>query len=342
MLIKMAPLTVIAQSFQQAILIAAKSLSPFFEVIMKIHTLNKGFGLIEIMIALSIGLFMLTFGIQALMAINSSFLRIKENAKMQETARFAFELLQQDINRSKYWRNMLNFSQFSGTASQSDATIISCSESGSSWARKLSRSIFALNDTTQDYQCVANDNYLGGDILTLRYPEITPVVSYDNEQLYIRTNTNEHRLFLGVSKTDISNNDLPLNTITQLIKSHSYFIADSQRYCKGFSVPALFWQTLVNARPQKEELLSGVEQLQIRLLVDQNEDGLADSYLNPNQVNSWLRVHAVKVWLLMRSDCPDPGFNNSQVYQLGDQVIQYNDHFRRQLYQFTFNYQTPQ
>lgn len=300
---------------------------------------NSGISLIEVLISLAIGLFILSFGFTALISINKSFVFIKENAKMQETARFAYELILQDVIKSRYWRNMLNFSQFGGSTALHNANSTNCDEGNSDWARQLQQPIFALNNSALDYNCVINDFYLGGDVLTLRYPDIVPVNQFDNEQIYLRTNTARHKVFLGSSKTDSINTNLSIPTYTQLITSHSYFIADTNRTCKGNKVPGLYWQTLRNAKPHKEELLSGVEQLQLTFLVDKNDDGKGDTYLNPNQVINWHKVMAIDVQLLIRSECPDRSFIDTNTYQIADLVYKPNDNFHRQTYHFSFNYQ---
>ncbi|WNC73346.1 PilW family protein [Thalassotalea psychrophila] len=297
----------------------------------------RGFTLIEVMISLTLGLFLLTLSMQSLIAMNKSFALIKSSSRMQETARFTFALLENDIKQSRYWANALAFSNFTGSASLTDINNTSCLEGGTSWGRQLKQTIFAVNNSANTYACVNNDSYLQGDILTLRYANTQPLSSYDNEQIYVRSLSNQHRLFIGKDRGLAMNNDLP-SPISQLIIAHSFFIADSSRTCKGKLIPALFWQTLVNGRPQKEELLAGVEHLQIQFTIDADIDGKADKYVNPDQITNWQLVHSVKVDLLVRSDCPDASHLDNKTYQLADVSYQVNDHFYRQQYQYTFNY----
>ena len=273
---------------------------------MGIHNFHKyrAFTLVEVMISLTLGLFLLTMSMQSLITMNKSFATIKSNSRMQETARFTFALLENDIKQSRYWAKSLAFANFSGSAGLTNVTNTSCLEGGTSWGRQLQQAIFALNNTASTYACVNNDNYQQGDILTLRYANNQPFASYDDDQIYIRSLGEQHRLFIGKDRGLAINNDLsaPLN---QLMVAHSFFIADSGRTCKGEMIPALFWQSLVNGRPHKEELLVGVEQLQFQFSIDEDVDGKPDKYVNPDQVTNWQNVHIVKVDLLVRSDCPD-------------------------------------
>lgn len=299
---------------------------------------SSGFTLIEVMISLALGLFLLAMGMQALLLINKTFIDVKQSARMQETARFAFELLRQDLKQSSYWADVLSFSEISGSLNVSDINLTSCLEGGNSWGKQLQQSIYGLNDSASSYACVSNDDYLNGDILTVRYPELQASFNIDNEQLYLRSNGTEHRLFLGADKNLVSNTNLALATITQQIISHSFYVGDSKRRCNGHIVPSLYWQTLVNGRPQQEELLSGVEQLQLQFGVDQDLDSSPEQYLNPSQVINWQQISSIKVDLLVRSKCPDLSHKDNNLYVLGDIQYQPKDNFHRQFYSYSFNY----
>ena len=297
----------------------------------------QGFTLVEVMVSLTLGLFLLTMSMQAMLGINKSFTSIKRAARMQETARFAFALISNDIKQSRYWAGILAFSSFGGSSALADINASNCLEGGTSWGRQIQQPIFAINNSAFNYACVSNDDYIAGDVLTLRGALTAKISSYDNEQIYIKGNGAQHRLFLGVDRALAVNNDLA-NTVSQQVFAHSYFVGDSNRTCKSSTVPALFWQTLVNGRPQKEELLAGVEQLQVSFAVDLNQDDRADSYLNAAQVINWQSVLSVKIDLLIRSACPDMSHQDNNTYQIGDVNYQVNDHFIRQQYQYTYSF----
>lgn len=301
------------------------------------HYLNVkscGFTLIEVMVALTLGLFMLTMGMQSLLLINKSFIAVKQSAHMQENARFTFNFISRDIVQSRYWSDLLAFSDIEGSLNLTSESNETCIESGNSWGAQIQQSIFAVNNSSGEYSCVSNDGYLRGDILTLRYIKPTPVTLTDNEQLYIKSNGSKHKAFLGKDKNLVTNS-LPSKATTHEIVSHSYFIGDSNRRCKNQVIPALYWQTLVNGRPQKEELLSGVENLQVQFGVDENLNAIPDKYVNANQVLNWRDIKSVKIDLLVRSQCPDMTHLDKKTYYIGDEVYQPMDNFHRQSYQLT-------
>ena len=70
-----------------------------------------------------------------------------------------------------------------------------------------------------------------------------------------------------------------------------------------------------------QEVISGIEDLQVQFGIDRNDDGAVDRYVDPD--NAVLatnpRIRAVRVWLRMRADRPEPGFNDTRVYTYADQ-----------------------
>lgn len=297
----------------------------------------SGFTLIELMISLTLGLFMLTIGMQSLLLINKSFIAVKQSADMQENARFSFNFISRDTSQSRYWSELLPYSEISGSLALTDESNDTCIESGNSWGAQLRQSVFAINNSSGTYTCVGNDGYLRGDILTLRYVEPTPATIIDDEQLYIKSNGNLHKAFLGKDKILLINT-LPTNSTTHEVISHSYFIGDTKRRCNDQVIPALYWQTLVNGRPQKEELLSGVENFQVQFGVDEDINSIPDKYVNANQVINWRDVQSIKVDLLMRANCPDMAHLDKNTYYLGDEIYQPMDNFHRQVYQLTLKH----
>jgi type IV pilus assembly protein PilW len=93
-------------------------------------------------------------------------------------------------------------------------------------------------------------------------------------------------------------------------------------------VPSLFRVRLDdNAQPVAEELLPGVADFQVQY-------GIAGQYVDADAVaaTDWDDVVTARIWLLVRSECPETGYADTATYNLGDQAYTRNDNFRRQLY----------
>jgi type IV pilus assembly protein PilW len=110
------------------------------------------------------------------------------------------------------------------------------------------------------------------------------------------------------------------------LQAYAYFVGDSGRTCNGALVPSLFRVRLDNnGQPLTEELLPGVDNLQVQY-------GEGGRYVDADAVANWNAVVTARIWLLVRAECAEIGFNDGRTYTMGDQVIVPNDNFRRQLY----------
>jgi hypothetical protein len=115
----------------------------------------------------------------------------------------------------------------------------------------------------------------------------------------------------------------------------------------GANVPGLRRKTL-QAGPgmADEEIIPGVEDLQIQLGVDTSAPGTAgrgtvDRYVNPGHAildpdaalfDPDAQVVSVRIWLVMRSEDPQSSFRDTQARQYADQDrAAANDRFRRAL-----------
>jgi hypothetical protein len=72
-----------------------------------------------------------------------------------------------------------------------------------------------------------------------------------------------------------------------------------------------------------QEIVAGVEDMQVQLGIDTGvtPTGVATRYVNPNAVPVGAQIVAVRVWLLLRADAPEPGFIDTRTYEYGDRLI---------------------
>jgi hypothetical protein len=111
----------------------------------------------------------------------------------------------------------------------------------------------------------------------------------------------------------------------------TYYIAKDTEHPSRAAVPALRVKSL---QPQlwfrDDELISGVEDMQIQYglspKVDTDGDGVPDDYsgtavkyVNADKVSLGMRVVAVRLWLLMRAEQPEPGYVDDHSYTLADE-----------------------
>ncbi|NMP14850.1 PilW family protein [Thalassotalea sp. Y01] len=293
----------------------------------------KGFSLVELMISMALGIFILSITMATLASVNKQFNYQSTLGVINDTARFSFTLLEQDLKEVSYWQSLVEMSQLSGSAFISTVTN-SCHADSQDWARAIQQSVFATNDAPSDYLCVAEDDYLRGDILTLRGIKHELATAFDPNQLYLKTNIAQSRLYFGRDRSDTTNQ--LSNASQHQTFSHSFYIGNSQIQCNEQPVPALYWQTSHRGFPIKEELLTGVEHMQITLGLDNNDDNIVDQIVSPNNVANWRNVMHVTVDLLVRSKCPDSQHIDNNIYRLGDINYQVSDNYHRRQFRQSF------
>jgi len=288
---------------------------------------QSGFSIIELLVAVTLGLFLMAALVEVLLSGNRSFTSANHLSRLQENGRIATGMIVTDIKRAGYMGGNSQVEDILGTEGPV-VPAITCPTADTTWGRMVTERISGLNDTNAGYACISNADYLRGDVLTVRYasPWVVTVALLANNQMYLRASMFEGKIFKGSDTADDDNlvNDT-LKTTHDLL-AYSYFVGDSGRTCSGAAVPSLFRVRLDSTgQPWTDELLPGVEDFQVQY-------GVNGQYLDANNVADFDQVVTARIWLLIRSECAETGFTDGRTYNLGDQVYTPADGFRRQLY----------
>jgi len=298
-----------------------------------------GLSLIELMITLVVGLLLVGGLIQVYLSSKQSYNAQAELARMQESGRYAMDLITTDLRRSGFWGGSVDLRRIEagvpGAITNNTVPPVSntCA-ANTNWARMIRWRVSGLNNTNTGYDCSNGyDATVASDILTIRYAGPAPVTTLESDRLYLRDNTDSGVIMTGATEGDSENvpaaivGDEVVASVRPLV-SHAYYIGNSGRTCPGgAAIPALMRVRLGDdGLPLSEEIASGVEALEVQYL-------LGEEYLNADEIDDddWLRVSAVRFWLLVRAECAESGLVNSAVYAMGDQVVG-PDNIRRQLY----------
>ena len=307
--------------------------------LLKSRSTQYGLTLVELLVAMALGLLIIAGIGQIYLAAKHSYEIQNRLARIQDAGRYVTELLTEDIRRAGYWGVINNIQ----TASLNPLILPSpfCVSSSIDWGRMVREKIFGLNDTSGAYFCI---NRLRGDVLTVRYGDAASVTPYNCTQctgLYIRSTPFTGTIGFGPAGSVTSQ-----PTSDHELVAHAYYVATSgtARECGSSSgpfLPALNREHLITAsgtntgKPQAEELVTGVEQLQFQFGVDTDADGWVNQYMNANAIANWLNVRSVRFWVLVRDDCPDSGYTDPNSYVMGDVSYTPNDGFHRALYTST-------
>ena len=316
---------------------------------------DRGFSMVELMVAMVITLVLMAGVSQIFLGSKKSYTIQESLGRLQENGRYAMEVIATDLRRSGYWGGNADISEIEDNtpAGVSNGNMVATEDgtcANTNWARMLTNPVFGRDDNRTGYSCIkalAAGAVHTGDILVTRYaaPWVVGSITtpaFNNNQFYLRSTLFAGKLFRG---QDQAANDIVIGTVkrTAELVSNGYYIhtsdnSDPNKCAGSATIPSLYRVGLVNGALQSEEIAYGVEQFQAQYGLDTNDDGTVDSFVDApaaTDTASWSEVIAVRVWLLMRAECPDPGYTSSNTYNMGNVNYTPNDSYRRQLFTST-------
>lgn len=349
-----------------------------------IYILKKqnGLSLIELMIAMLIGVLMLTAAIGLLVSNKRIYKEQNEIGRLQENARFAIQILTNDIRMTGYsgcaddLTLVTNASTNSGTATN----LHSFTSPIEGINGKTGSSTWSPSTSNEEQSNISN----GTDSITLRFLDpipnqinftsgssmasvtaAIPVTCTNSIGTTENCSTDHITANENIAITDCGTGDIfvatgsTANTIThgstlsktyddsaqisRYITTRYYIGTSSNTNYTGDNVPALFRYTSVAGTATRQELIEGVERMEILYGVDTNDDSVPDSYLAAGAtglttVAQWSNVISVRISLLVRTINENFNINeDTNTYTLLDAAA-YNpadEHLRRRVYTTT-------
>ncbi len=279
-----------------------------------------GISLVEVLVALVISLFLLGGIVQVYTGNKTTFAFTNALAEIQENARFAMETMSQDLRLAGEWGCIAfdsadttnindtltagnvagydtDFHDFIGEDSIQGINGAGVPDSITIRGGKPSQTNvegpFTASTTQHIYTdttntITANDIILvarcgANDLLIAAEADILPVTS-----VVVGTTADQRRINLGANKSQQFENDamvIELQTVDYTIQNGAS------------GEPALFRAEFGVA----QELVEGVEDMQILYGVDTDNDQFPNQYVSADGVGDWEDVVAVRISLLMRS-----------------------------------------
>ncbi len=340
-----------------------------------------GLSLVELLVALAIGMTVMSGVVQVLVVSKSNFIAERELASLQENARFALRFLSDEIRMAGFngcsstplnYANSVNGSAGSwyldGTGlqgfeheagnlsfpsefrtavlSNTDAIVIRRGERATGLSVSGSHNFNSANLPLNK-----NHAYKPGQIMVIATPDCQQVGVF---QISGPTNNNNNAdnmvhntgsatpgnctKFLGGNFTCASAGSAvgvsyPNGSSVMELSSQALFVGQST---VGGGIPALFRQILAlsgsSAATTREELVQGVELMQILYGLDTTDNGVANLYVKANHASmNWKRVVSVRLFLRMRSI--NPVYNSNETYPafMGISGTGGSDRFMRQI-----------
>ena len=289
---------------------------------------QRGFTLVEMLVSIVIGLILVAAG--GKLYVDSKYNNgIQAEIKtMQQNGRFVLDLLSSDIRRAGYHGGNINRGSIAGTGIQTDNG--TCPSTGAQWGAMIDRSIYGLDDDNDSYACIPDTDYLRGDILSVRYAEGEPVTTTPSgDELFMRSSLTQGAVFQGKNELHPDNAITASYVTVRKLVSNAYYIGPSAvvSCADGSSPPALYRKALGSTgAPVTQELVSGVENLQIMYEVDVNGDGSLYRVLDADQMSTtdWQSISRIHLWLLVRQTCTYGDYTDpNSSYPMGSQTYAY-------------------
>jgi type IV pilus assembly protein PilW len=314
---------------------------------------QRGVGLIELMVAMLIGLFLILGAVTVFNQSRNTYRASEGVARLQETARLALDVIESDIRMANYW-GMNNRADYiinrAGPSqpppaefnAQQQTNVSLCGTAASNWVINLNEYLGGSNNS-YGLQCAASNYQGGSDVVVIRRANEARPAALDPNRVYLQTSRIQGTLFVPNAACTLPTNPtcipaayLPPASESRELEARAYYVS-SQSTLRN-DVPSLRRKRFANVNTAvagdailDEEIVSGVEDLQVRLGVDTNGDSNIDQYVNPGGVPGNAAVVSVTIWLRVRAEDRDFGHRDQTAYQYADMAAAFtpNDNYRR-------------
>lgn len=305
---------------------------------------ESGFTLIEMMIAITIGLGILA-GLVGVLASTSSNSRTNDRtSELMSNGRYALNAMKQELRQAGFrgytWADPITPAAL-GTLTNE------CLEAGAaagSFISNMRQGIWGSNNSNPfSASCIPSASYASGnDVVVVRRVESIAATSLVANRIYFQSSYSTGQVFRGATAPTFPDSPTPLARFP--VQIFVYYISPfTVSATESPLVPALYRAALQSDGSMSRELVaSGIEHLQVQYgkltpgvpPTLQFFDTLTGSSTS-TAISDWDSVDSVRIWLLARNETPEPGYVNSNSYVMGDQTYDYSaatDNYRRQVF----------
>ena len=313
------------------------------------RTSQHGLSLIELMIAITIGLLMLSA--LAILFVNQSKTRteLDKSNRLIDNGRYALEVLSENLRLAGFYGER----DLTPLAVISDPCTTNLAEMRDALGLHVAGyDASGVGTTIVSPPCglATADLKDGSDILVLRRADTTPIpaASAVSGTHYIQLSNCKYDLATSVIDTTATNfvlrqhdctstSTLPAANVRRFFVQ-TYFISPNN--VAGDGIPTLKLKELDPAGTGVfiiTPLVEGIEYLQVDYGIDGDNDGVADSYATTCATAvCWSNVVSVKLWVIARNIETTAGYTNTNTntYTLGVAGIfgPFNDSYKRHVY----------
>ena len=319
------------------------------------NTKQSGLTIIELMVALAIGSFLMVGTIQIYNQSRQAFVVNESIARVQETAQFAMDTIEADLRMASNWGRTSR-----GLAVEGRTLIgtvnpnalpqppVNCAPD---WVLNVGMPIDGVNNGYGLTCPATGGSQAQSDVITIRRASIVhvdPVVG----RIQVQSTRIQGELFVNgavppafSAATAAGAADDPrdpaFDSETHNLIVTSYYVSPTSALINGVRTLRRHRLTTNGVGPTivDEEVAPGIENLQIQLGIDVDADNTVDRYVNPgNAIYNptavgyvpGARIMTARIWMIVRGIDIEPGVQDGTNYQpAGTPLGVPNDQFRR-------------
>ncbi len=252
----------------------------------------KGFTLIELMISLLLGLLLTGGIISVFIEGKRNFVQDDEVSRVQENGRYALRLLSREIGMAGFFGGVPDSSDISGGAVTTD-----CGTSGSDWLLNGTSPLEVIDDSASStgtyYTCLSGLVVDATDVVAIKRASDAPVIE-DGEYQSGLTGLVSNRYYLHNKNRGLGGVDLKKGSqhdLAEIVGANNgsdvweYYASIFYIGTDDDGTPSLCKKEILSTSTGtgisgQRCLVSGVENLQIELGMDNDADGFADQFVS--------------------------------------------------------------
>lgn len=293
------------------------------------YRFSQGLSLIELMIAVVIGLLLTAAVMQIFIATKNTYRMQESMARLQENGRFAVNFLDADLRMAGYMgcgnvdkvpvniiANGLNNNSFSGSVIVEGLNNVS---TGNAWGAAPGTDVVIVRKVNSDAMrltanlaSVSSDIQVSSNAAGVKAGDILFISDCLNTDVFKATTVSSGSGPVTIGHTGASNSTVNLTKAygsdAEVLQFEpvAYFVRDSGRSTPdGAAIRSLYVKRQGGALAESAtttayELVEGVHDIQIEYGIDTSGDSFADSYVTANNVTNWNNVVSVNFSLLLQ------------------------------------------
>lgn len=334
-------------------------------------TLERGFSIVELMVALTVGLLLLA-GLTGIFVSNNRTHDEMMRANRQiANGQYAMEVITGDLRNAGY------LAEFDPTPLIAPTTLPNvCDTAVVNLKTAIPVHIQGTDDGAGLPTCIS-DVHAATDVLAIRrvstcvagavncdaivagYPYFQASLCGGATQLGSTNPLNYYALDTNIAALTRTKRNCATLADLHRYETHIYFIANNDK--AGDGIPTLKVAELTNGAFTTSSLVEGIENMQLEYGLDTSGDGIPNvfttdpntyngcsSTTNPTCVGNWQNAVAVKIHVLARNTSQSPDVPDNKTYTLGlnaagaaNTVGPYNDRYKRHVFESSIKLYNP-